>query len=178
MPAREGVVQAVRTADFQKPGPAGSTLTANLGNSGAQALWPSVEGRSGRAASAASLRQGRWATARVGLLQGRQHQSCPCPHKCVHACVGTCMCMCRHMCAHVCTCTGAHVGTCMCVGTCVCTHVSAWMWVHVCTCVRVGTCVCECRCMCTCMCVHACKWVHVCARMCASNTPVNIYVLG
>lgn len=139
MPAREGVVQAVRTADFQKPGPAGSTLTANLGNSGAQALWPSVEGRSGRAASAASLRQGRWARARVGLLQGRQHQSCPCPHKCVHACVGTCMCR------HVCTCVYMHGCTCGYM------YVRGYMRVHTRECMDVGACVYVCACGYVCM---------------------------
>ena len=91
VPAREGVVLAVWAASFQKPGPAGRALTAELGNSGAQALWPSVESWSGIAASTASSRQGRWARARADLLQGRQHQGCPCPCNCVHAC--GCMCM-------------------------------------------------------------------------------------
>lgn len=86
VPAREGVVLAVWAANFQKPGPAGRALTTELGNSGARALRPSVEGRSGIAASTASLRRGRWAGARVDLLQGGQHQGRPCPCKCVHAC--------------------------------------------------------------------------------------------
>lgn len=56
---------------FQKPGPAGRDLTAKLGNPGAQARLPSVEGQSCSGAPVPSLRgelgsEPRWTTSRAG----------------------------------------------------------------------------------------------------------------
>lgn len=97
--------RAVRTAVFQKPGPAGSALTANLGNSGAQALWPSVEGRAqGSLSSILEAGEGGpWEPGGPAAGQAAPELSMS---------TQVCACMRGHMhvraWAHVCTCVDTH----------------------------------------------------------------------
>ena len=82
-------------AFLQKPGPAGRDLTSKLGNPGAQARLPSVEGQSCSGAPALSLSgelgpEPRWTTSRASN------------NRAVHVHVRVCVCVCVRTWVYLC----------------------------------------------------------------------------